>query len=167
MIQECTDFVVADSISELAVRMNRLTKDDSINPITLEESVNAYDSMLSRGVQYHNDDQLRRIAQLRSYSGDRVRTCKYQKILDRNAMPLIAIREFILTRKSLGGIQTDLDSRVLNEAGTPIEGLFAVGEAAGFGGGGIHGKGALEGTFLGSCIITARSAARKIIGMGR
>ncbi|AOP36274.1 fumarate reductase [Leptospira tipperaryensis] len=166
MIRECSDFVVADSIPDLAAQMNRLTKDHSVNPSILEESVRSYDSMLSRGIKYHDDDQLRRIAQLRSYSGDRVRTCKYQKIVDKNAVPLIAIREFILTRKSLGGIQTDLDSRVLNVNGEPIEGLFAVGEAAGFGGGGIHGKGALEGTFLGSCIITARSAARKIIGIG-
>ncbi len=74
-------------------------------------------------------------------------------------MPFIAIREFILTRKSLGGIQTDLDSRVLDSAGQHIPGLYAVGEAAGFGGGGVHGRGSLEGTFLGACVLTGRRAA--------
>jgi predicted oxidoreductase len=77
---------------------------------------------------------------------------------------LIAVREFILSRKSLGGIQTDLESRVLDGAGTPIPGLCAVGETAGFGGGGIHGKGSLEGTFLGSCVLTGRLAGRFFAG---
>ena len=77
-------------------------------------------------------------------------------------MPLIAIREFILSRKSLGGIQTDLDCKVLNNMNQPIKGLYAVGEAAGFGGGGVHGKRALEGTFLGSCIGTGIIAAESI-----
>src|SRR4029077_14070859 len=81
-----------------------------------------------------------------------------QKILDPKARPLMAIREFILARKSLGGIQTDLACRVLKTNGTPIAGLYAVGEAAGFGGGGIHGVGSLEGTFLGSCVLTGRVA---------
>ena len=79
-------------------------------------------------------------------------------------MPLIAIREYILSRKSLGGIQTDLGCRVLTKEGTPISGLYAVGEAAGFGGGGIHGKRSLEGTFLGSCILTGRIAGQAISG---
>ncbi|PKA15858.1 FAD-binding dehydrogenase [Leptospira haakeii] len=160
---ECTDFVVADSVSELAERMNQLNEDRSINSERLERTILEYDEMIERGEAFHNDDQLRRITQLRNYRGDRARTCKFQKILDRKAMPLIAIREFILTRKSMGGIQTDLKSRVLDPKGNPIEGLYAVGEAAGFGGGGIHGKGALEGTFLGSCILTSRIAARSII----
>ena len=76
---------------------------------------------------------------------------QFQKILDPKARPLIAIREFILSRKSLGGIQTDLQCRVLRTDGSPLPGLYAVGEAAGFGGGGIHGRGSLEGTFLGGC----------------
>ena len=83
-------------------------------------------------------------------------------------MPLVAIRESILSRKTLGGIQTDLECRVLSKPGikdqTPIPGLYAIGEASGFGGGGSHGKGALEGTFLGACILTARIAARSING---
>jgi predicted oxidoreductase len=121
-----------------------------------------YDSMIERGPHYFNDEQLRRIVQLRSYRGDRVRTCRYQKILDPEAGPLIAIREFILSRKSLGGIQTNLLSQVIAHDGKVMDGLYAVGEAAGFGGGGIHGKRALEGSFLGSCILTARSAALHI-----
>jgi predicted oxidoreductase len=119
--------------------------------------------MLDRGPAYSNDDQLRRIANARQYRGDRVRTCKFQKILDPKARPLIAIREFILSRKSLGGIQTDLQCRVLRAAdGQPIPGLYAVGEAAGFGGGGIHGKGSLEGTFLGGCVLSGRLAGQCI-----
>jgi uncharacterized protein len=79
-------------------------------------------------------------------------------------LPLIAVREFIISRKSLGGIQTDLASRVLDANGRPIEGLFAVGEAAGFGGGGVHGLRALEGTFLGGCVLSGRIAAAAIDG---
>ena len=109
-----------------------------------------------------NDDQLRRIAHFRTYRGDRIRVCKFQKIDDPKARPLIAIREFILTRKSLGGIQTDLDGRVLNTDGEPITGLYAVGEAAGYGGGGIHGQGSLEGTFLGGCVLTGRLTGRAL-----
>jgi predicted oxidoreductase len=93
-----------------------------------------------------------------------LRTCACQKINDAKARPLIAIREFILSRKSLGGLQTDLQSRVLSTNGEPIPGLYAVGETAGFGGGGIHGKGSLEGTFLGSCVLTGRLCGRAIGG---
>jgi hypothetical protein len=133
----------------------------------MEATIRAWDEMIARGPAFHNDDQLRRIANFRAYRGDRIRTCNFQPILDAKARPLIAIREFILARKSLGGIQTDLQCRVLranSDAGQPIPGLYAVGEAAGFGGGGIHGKGSLEGTFLGGCILTGRVAGRS---MGR
>ena len=129
----------------------------------LEETIRTWDGMIARGPAYHNDDQLRRLANFRAYRGDRLRTCNFQMILDPKARPLIAIREFILARKSLGGIQTDLQCRALRASdGEPIPGLYAVGEAAGFGGGGIHGKGSLEGTFLGSCILTGRAAGRSI-----
>jgi predicted oxidoreductase len=121
----------------------------------------------ARGRKFHNDDQLRRIAHIRQYLGDRVRSCKFQPILDPSAMPLVAVRVSILSRKTLGGIQTDLESRVLAKAAdngqAPVPGLYAVGEAAGFGGGGIHGLRTLEGTFLGSCILTARTAAQSIV----
>src|SRR4029079_3610465 len=93
-----------------------------------------------------------------------LRICKYQKILDPKAAPLIAIREFILARKSLGGIQTDLQCRVLRPHAEPIPGRYAVGEAAGFGGGVIHGAGSLEGTFLGSCVLTGRVSGRSTAG---
>jgi len=89
-----------------------------------------------------------------------LRTCKFQKILDPGARPLMAIREYVVSRKSMGGIQTDLECRVLDRRGQPIEGLFAIGEAAGFGGGGMNGKRSLEGTFLGGCILTGRIAGR-------
>jgi predicted oxidoreductase len=129
---------------------------------TVELVVRDYDAQIDRGTAYFGDDQLRRIWNFRQYRGDRLRLCKFQKILDPHAMPLIAIREFILSRKSLGGIQTDLGCRVLRADGSVIDGLFAVGEAAGFGGGGIHGMGSLEGTFLGSCVLTGRVAGRTI-----
>jgi predicted oxidoreductase len=129
----------------------------------MQAVIHAWDNMIARGPAYHNDDQLRRIANSRAYRGDRVRTCHFERILDPKARPLIAIREFILARKSLGGIQTDLQCRVLRaEGGEPIAGLYAVGEAAGFGGGGIHGKGSLEGTFLGGCVLSGRLAGRSI-----
>ncbi|MGB8331374.1 MAG: FAD-binding protein, partial [Polyangiales bacterium] len=105
---------------------------------------------------------LRRIAHVRQYLGDRLRTCNMARIVDPDAMPLIAIRMQILTRKSLGGIQVDLDAKVLDKSGNAIPNLFAVGEACGFGGGGMHGKRALEGTFLGGCVYSGRVAARAI-----
>ena len=128
----------------------------------LKAEINQYDKQIERGPTYFNDDQLRRIMNFRTYRGDRIRTCKYQKIDDASAMPFIAIREFILARKSLGGIQTDIDCKVLGAHGDVIPGLYAVGEAAGFGGGGLHGKGALEGTFLGACVLTGKRAAMSI-----
>lgn len=162
LLETCKDFVAADTVPDLASRMNELEGDASVDPGVLAETVRSYDEAIARGAPFHDDDQLRRIAYLRRYRGDRVRTCKFQRIDDRRARPLIAIREFLLTRKSLGGIQTDLASRVLDGAGEPIPGLFAAGEAAGFGGGGIHGRRSLEGTFLGACILTGRIAARSI-----
>ena len=164
LTKNCIDFVVANSVEELAKKMNELTKDNSVNPGLLKAEIEKYDRMID-AQQHAADEQLKKIAHLREYRGDRVRTCKFQKILDSKAGPLIAIREFILTRKSLGGIQTDLQSRVLSQGGDPIPGLYAAGEAAGFGGGGIHGLRALEGTFLGSCILTAQAAARSILGI--
>ena len=163
MLDECADFVAADSIHELAVQMNTLTGTDAVDPNLLAREIASYDEQIARGPKLHNDEQLRRIAHARQYRGDRVRTCKFQSIDDPKARPLIAVHERVLARKSLGGIQTDLDARVLDTEGDPIPGLWAVGEAAGFGGGGIHGKGSLEGTFLGSCVLTARAAARSIV----
>ncbi len=136
-----------------------------IDPDILAAEIGRYDATIARGRGQFNDDQLRRIAQLRNWRGDRLRTCKFQRILDPKAGPLIAIRLQVMARKSLGGIQTDLACRVLRgDDGQPIPGLYAVGEAAGFGGGGMHGKRSLEGTFLGGCVFTGRLAAAAISG---
>ncbi len=169
IIDNCEDVITANSTEELVEKMNSLTGEGSVKLNYVKEAIQKYDAQIERGTAFHNDEQLRRIAHVRQYRGDRVRTCHFQKIQDQKAMPLIAIRKFILSRKSLGGIQTDLDCRVLTKPDqdghqNAIEGLFAVGEAAGFGGGGIHGKRSLEGTFLGACIITGRTAARAIEG---
>lgn len=162
LLRESKDFVVANSLKELISKMNALNGDNAVDYETLSEEIKRYDENINRGQKYHNDDQIRRIVHARQYIGDRLRTCKFQKIVDKKAMPLIAIREYIVARKSLGGIQTDLDCRVLNKKGDPIAGLYAIGESAGFGGGGIHGKRSLEGTFLGSCILTGRRVGKVI-----
>jgi predicted oxidoreductase len=140
--------------------MNARQGDDAVSLDAIRQTVEAYDAQIDRGQSLHNDEQLRRIAYVRRWKGDRIRTCKFQKILDPKAGPLIAVREFIISRKSLGGIQTDLQSRVLDHAGAAIPGLFAAGEAAGFGGGGMHGLRALEGSFLGGCILSGRIAGQ-------
>ena len=163
LTQHCPDFVMAATLPELVEKMNALQGDGSVQRGAVEDAVGHYDATIARGCSLMNDEQLRRIAALRQYRGDRVRLCKFQRIQDDKALPLIAIRAFITSRKSLGGIQTDLHSRVLNPAGQPIPGLYAVGEAAGFGGGGLHGLRALEGTFLGGCILSGRVAAKAIV----
>ncbi len=167
LIDECGDVVTASSLGALAGKMEALT----LSGVDFEAQgmltdIRSYDACLKRGPRYFNDEQVRRIADFRRYKGDRIRMCRFRKIDDPSARPLMAIRLFILSRKSLGGIQTDLQSRVLDGGQQPIAGLFAVGEAAGFGGGGIHGRGSLEGTFLGSCILTGRMAGRSIAGGG-
>jgi len=175
------DFVQAGSLGELADRMNEvtaeLTGERPIDAAVLEREVGRYDDTIARGKGLFNDDQLRRIGQLRNWRGDRLRTARFQRIVDAKAMPLVAIRLQPMARKSLGGIQTDLSCRVLRadrevstagrdpvHGGEPIPGLYAVGEAAGFGGGGVHGKRSLEGTFLGGCVFTGRLAAGAIAG---
>ncbi len=159
------DFVSARSLPELAHAMNEVTGEQAIDPDVLAAEIGRYDESIARGKGLFNDDQLRRIAQLRNWRGDRLRTCAFQPILDPSAGPLIAIRLQVMARKSLGGIQTDLACRVLRSAdGEPLPGLYAVGEAAGFGGGGMHGKRSLEGTFLGGCVFTGRLAAAAVAG---
>jgi len=168
MIDNCIDFVTANTLEELVAKMNAIDGGNDVKLDHVQQSINYYDDMVGRPKKFQNDEQLRRISHARQYRGDKVRTCKNQKILDSNALPLIAIREFILSRKTLGGIQTDLSGKVLTKAvdghQETIPGLYAVGESAGFGGGGMHGIGALEGTFLGSCVLTARIAATDIDG---
>ena len=164
MATQCEDFIVAGSLAELVDKMNACNGDNRVSLQNVSDAVHAYDAQIDRGPKLHNDDQLRKIAQARRWKSDRVRTCKFQKIVDDGAMPLVAIREFILSRKSLGGIQTDDHSRVLGNSDTPIDGLYAIGEAAGFGGGGASGLKSLEGTFLSGCILTAQIAAEDIAG---
>jgi len=164
MLANCRDFVVAASLPDLVARMNALQEDDAVDLAAVTDAVLRYDAQIDRGPTFHNDEQLRRIAYLRNWKGDRIRTCKFQKILDPNALPLIAIREFIVSRKSLGGIQTDLQGRVLDASGNPIPRLYAAGEATGFGGGGMHGLRALEGSFLGGCVLSGRIAGQSIGG---
>jgi len=160
MTGSCEDFVVGRDLAELADRMNALQGDDAVSLDAMRAAVDAYDAQIDRGQTFHNDEQLRRIAYVRHWKGDRIRTCRFQKILDPKAAPLIAVREFIISRKSLGGIQTDLQGRVLDRSGKAMAGLYAAGEAAGFGGGGMHGLRALEGGFLGGCILGGRIAGR-------
>lgn len=166
LLRECPeDIVSADGLPELVDRMNeRSLFGLRVDLRAMEDAIREYDAQIERGPAFFTDDQLRRIQAYRGYRGDRIRTCRFQKILDPSARPLVAIREFILARKSLGGIRTDLQGRVLREDGEPIPGLHAAGEAAGFGGGGIHGEGSLEGTFLGGCVLTGRVTARAIAG---
>ena len=164
LLEKCQDFVAAQTLPELVQKMNALQGDDAVQLSALEQAVARFDAQVRLKPKFRNDEQLRRIAFTRAYSGDKIRTCASQPILDARAMPLIAIREFVISRKSLGGIQTDLQSRALDAGGKPIEGLFAVGEAAGFGGGGVHGLRALEGTFLGGCVLGARAAAAALAG---
>jgi hypothetical protein len=161
-VERCPDFVTASSLPELGERMRALTGDGALDPALMEHEVDRYDATIARGKPLFNDDQLRRIQQLRNWRGDRLRTSKFQSIVDDKAMPLIAIRMTVMARKSLGGIQTNLSGSVLRPDGEPIAGLYAAGEAAGFGGGGMHGKRSLEGTFLGGCVFTGRVAARAI-----
>ncbi len=164
LCDECPeDFVTADNLPDLVAKMNERNLYGLQTDLkTLEAEVDYYDGQIDQGQSYFNDEQLRWLLNFRTYRGDRIRLCKFQKIRDPKAMPLVAIREFILSRKSLGGLQTDLDSRVLDTNGQPIPGIYAVGEAAGFGGGGIHGVGSLEGTFLGGCVLTGRRAGQAI-----
>jgi predicted oxidoreductase len=110
---------------------------------------------------FTKDLQITAMRGARSYLGDKlIRVAKPHRLLDPDAGPLIAVRLHVLTRKSLGGLQTDLSSRVLGMDGAPVPGLFAAGEVAGFGGGGMHGYRSLEGTFLGGCVFSGRAAGR-------
>ncbi len=160
MQEESDHFIVADTLLELVEQMNALNGDDLVRFDNVEHAINTFDDNVRRGPGQWNDDQLRRIVHARAWRSDRLRTCKPKPLLDHG--PLIAMKLRLITRKSLGGIQTDLASRALDNAGRPIPGLYAVGEAAGFGGGGASGRRSLEGTFLSGCILTARAAAEAI-----
>ncbi|MBZ9868364.1 FAD-binding dehydrogenase [Mesorhizobium sp. CA15] len=154
------DFIVEADLAKLVARMNALAGGEPLLEVAqVEREIRARDRQLDN--PFSKDAQITALRGARSYLGDRlIRTAKPHKMLDPANGPLIAVRLNILTRKTLGGLQTDLDSRVLDAAGQPVPGLYAVGEAAGFGGGGVHGYAALEGTFLGGCIFSGRSAGR-------
>lgn len=162
MAAESKHFLVDDTLAGLAAKMNALAGTQDVKPEVLQATADAFDANFSRGDSVVNDDQIRRIEHARHWGPDKLRTCKPAPLQKPGAGPYIAIQMQLITRKSLGGLQTDLQSRVLNAAGQPMPGLYCVGEAAGFGGGGASGKRSLEGTFLPGCILTARAAARSI-----
>lgn len=139
---------------------NALTDEPLLDPAALEREIVARDREMDN--EYSKDLQIAAIRGARHYLGDKlIRVAKPHKLLDPDAGPLIAVRLHILTRKTLGGLETDLSARVLDADGQPIPGLYAAGEVAGFGGGGVHGYRALEGTFLGGCIFSGRTAGRE------
>ena len=159
------DFVVADSLDDLVAGMRRLAPEVELDVLAIKHELEARDRELDNA--FTKDAQVTALRGARNYLGDKlIRVAKPHKILDEKHRPLIAVKLHVLTRKSLGGIQTDLSSRVLNAAGKPISGLYAVGEASGFGGGGMHGYRALEGTFLGGCLFTGLQAGRAIAAAG-
>lgn len=164
LIAQCPDVVSADTPEALAGKMNQVAGNQDVRSEGLIRDIQAYDANLARGKRLHNDDQIRRLIQLRNWLPDKFRTCNLQPILDPKAGPLIAVREQLISRKSMGGMQTDTHSRVLDANGTAIPGLYAAGEATGFGGGGISGIRSLEGTFLSNCILNGRRAAQGIAG---
>jgi len=150
-LEQGEDFVRAKRVRELAKGMNRVAGDNLIDPARLERLLLERDREVKN--RFGKDSQLTAIRGARAYIGDRLsRVASPHAILDPAAGPLIAVRLSVLTRKSLGGIETDLSARVLKKDGQPLPGLFAAGEAAGFGGGGMHGYRALESTFLGGCL---------------
>ncbi|WKX69529.1 FAD-binding dehydrogenase [Streptomyces sp. XD-27] len=153
------DFVVERSLTALVRRMNELTKEPLIDEAELRRQIAARDREIAN--PYTKDLQVTALRGARRYLGDRlIRTAAPHRVLDPAAGPLIAVRLHILTRKTLGGLETDLSARVLADGGTPLPGVYAAGEAAGFGGGGMHGYRSLEGTFLGGCLFSGRTAGR-------
>ncbi len=155
------DSVVAETLDQLVEGMNRITPDQPLDVAHLRGQIEARDAQIDN--PFAKDAQIIAIRQARAYRGDKlIRTAKPHRILDPAHGPLIAVRLNILTRKSLGGLHTDLNAQVLRSDETPFDGLFAAGEVAGFGGGGYHGYNALEGTFLGGCLFSGRAAGRAV-----
>ena len=153
------DFVVRDDLDALIEGMRALPGGDALDPERVRTEVEARDREVDN--EFTKDAQIAMLRSARAYRGDRlVRTAVPHRILDPAAGPLIAVKLHVLTRKTLGGIETDLDARALGADGAPVPGLYAAGEASGFGGGGVHGYRALEGTFLGGCLFSGRAAGR-------
>ena len=158
-VEHGVDFVVADDLAALVRRMNDLVGEPLIDLAQLERVVVARDREIQN--PFSKDAQVTAIRAARRYRGDRLsRVVKPHRLLDPKFGPLIAVRLSILTRKTLGGLETDLSARVLQPGGEPLSGVYAAGEVAGFGGGGMHGYNALEGTFLGGCLFSGRVAGR-------
>jgi uncharacterized protein len=153
------DFIVERTVPDLVRRMNALVGEPLLDVTQVERTIVARDRELTN--EYTKDAQIMAIRGARRYVGDRlIRTAVPHRILDPDAGPLIAVRLSVITRKTLGGLETDLSGRVLTSSGSPLGGLYAAGEVAGFGGGGMHGYRALEGTFLGGCLFPGRAAGR-------
>ncbi|MEH7505093.1 FAD-binding dehydrogenase [Neobacillus drentensis] len=155
------DFVIANTLPELVTGMNKLTGDNLLNYAEIERQVLARDREIEN--KFTKDLQITAMRGARNYLGDKlIRVASPHRILDPKMGPLIAVRLNIVSRKTLGGLQTDLSGRVLDASGNPVPGLYAAGEVSGFGGGGIHGYRSLEGTFVGGCLFTGRQAGRAI-----
>ena len=157
--QHGADFIVRDNLADLVGAMNKLVGNDRLQLDAIKTQIEARDREITN--PYVKDAQVMNLHNARRYIGDRlIRTAKPHRILDPEHGPLIAVKLNILTRKTLGGFETDLDSRVFGNDHQIIRGLYAAGEAAGFGGGGVHGYRSLEGTFLGGCLFSGRNAGR-------
>ncbi|MDT7782906.1 MAG: uncharacterized protein QOF58_1325 [Pseudonocardiales bacterium] len=157
--QKSKEFIQAGTVADLARGMNALTGDDRIDAAALEKIIVERDRQVTSGLG--KDMQVNAIRAARHFLTDKlIRVVEPHRLLDPKAGPLIAVRLSVITRKTLGGLHTDLSSRVLDSSGEVLPGLYAAGEAAGFGGGGVHGYRALEGTFLGGCLFSGRVAGR-------
>ncbi len=159
--QRSPEFLWADTPAELAAKMNALSGDERIDAAALERTIVERDRQVTSGLG--KDLQVVATKQARAYVVDKlIRVAKPHRLLDPAHGPLLAVRLSVLTRKTLGGLHTDLEGRVLRPDGEVLPGLWAVGEASGFGGGGVHGHRALEGTFLGGCLFTGRTVGRAL-----
>jgi hypothetical protein len=157
------DFVVRDNLGDLVDGMNALTPAPLLRFEAILGEISARDREVDN--KFGKDMQVNAIRVARNYLGDKlIRTAPVHKLLDPAAGPLIGVKLHILTRKTLGGLETNLSGQVLNASGQPIPGLYAAGEVAGFGGGGMHGYSALEGSFLGGCLFSGRTAGRAVLG---
>ncbi|USX51116.1 FAD-binding dehydrogenase [Lentzea sp. HUAS12] len=157
--QKSKEFIQAGTVADLARGMNALIGDSRIDAAELEKTIVERDRQVTAGLS--KDMQVNAIRQTRNFLTDKlIRVVEPHRLLDPKAGPLIAVRLSVITRKTLGGLHTDLSSRVLDTSGEVLPGLYAAGEAAGFGGGGVHGYRALEGTFLGGCLFSGRVAGR-------
>ena len=156
------DFLQARDVEGLVDQMNALVGEDLIDARALERTIRARDAEV--GNRFSKDAQITALRGARGYLGDRlIRTAYPHRLLDPSAGPLIAVRLHVLLRKTLGGLETDLGGRVQRHGGASLPGLYAAGEASGFGGGGVHGHNALEGTFLGGCLFSGRQAAAGVL----